>query len=56
MIDCIQRMAENQYLEPEPPRCPVCGSIDISAAGVCLHCGSKTEQEDTYEKCEDDPE
>lgn len=48
MTDPITRMAELQYLEPpaEPPRCSVCGSIDISAGGRCPHCGTEIEQED----------
>lgn len=26
------------------PRCPVCGSIDINASGVCPHCGQKVSE------------
>lgn len=26
------------------PRCPVCGSIDINASGVCTHCGQKVSE------------
>ena len=37
-----------------PARCPVCGSIDVSAAGVCLHCGTKIDEEDIYEKRKND--
>lgn len=49
----LQRSAEAERLEPkeEPRRCPICGSIDISAAGTCRHCGANIETEDVYEKC-----
>jgi tRNA(Ile2) C34 agmatinyltransferase TiaS len=52
--DFLFRLAEQQYLtSPEdlrqPPRCPICGSIDISAGGVCRHCNTELE-ECTYEK------
>jgi hypothetical protein len=46
MSDFLFRLAEQQYLTPPEPRhCPVCGSIDISAGGVCRHCGSPAEIE-----------
>jgi hypothetical protein len=45
----LLRIAEQQYLNPpELPRCPVCGSIDISAGGVCQHCNYELEV--IYEK------
>lgn len=44
--DFIFRLAEQQYLNPPPQRCPICGSIDISAEGRCLHCNSKSKLED----------
>ena len=49
MTNLIDHLAELQYLEPpaEPPRCPVCGSIDISAGGRCPHCGTEIDKEDT---------
>jgi hypothetical protein len=43
--DLLFNIAEQQYLEPPPARCPVCGSIDISASGVCEHCGTPAEIE-----------
>ena len=51
MTDLIDHLAELQYLEPpaEPPRCPICGSIDISAGGRCLHCGTNIDEEGSLE-------
>ena len=51
MTDVFFEMAEREYLDPDraPRYCPVCGSIDISAGGICRHCGTNIEMENTYE-------
>ena len=54
MYDYFFARAEADYEsrlppESEPTRCPVCGSIDISAGGICRHCNTNIEEVSMYE-------
>lgn len=51
MRDFLFKLAEQQHFEPPPQHCPVCGSIDISAGGICRHCNTNIELEVEHEKC-----
>lgn len=51
MTDPFFRAAEDAWLEPiEPPMCPACGSIDISADERCTHCGTNVDERNANEK------
>lgn len=57
MTDPFFRRAEAEWLrEPDGAleMCPVCGSIDINAQGICTHCGASVDERSTYEKRQHD--